>query len=219
LIDFTDIAKRQSGMGFFKKLKDKVTSPKAVVSLKLNKNVYALGENLEGTLTVTSEEEIDSTEIRAELRCEERRKKGRYETETRTLPDGRRESRQVWREYWETETVFSANPQASGPVHLSSGYRGEFPFSTNIPAGGQASYASMDGSAVWNVKGVIGVKGRPDVTSPTVEVQVVKAAEAPTVIREKIVEREVVMIPCQYCGALMPQTMMSCPNCGATRKA
>jgi ribosomal protein L32 len=26
------------------------------------------------------------------------------------------------------------------------------------------------------------------------------------------------MIKCEYCGALMAQTAISCPNCGATRK-
>jgi len=31
--------------------------------------------------------------------------------------------------------------------------------------------------------------------------------------------REVVMIPCKYCGGLMPQTSVYCPNCGAKRKA
>ncbi len=39
----------------------------------------------------------------------------------------------------------------------------------------------------------------------------------PTVIREII--KEVVMIPCQYCRSLMPQTSTFCPNCGAKRKA
>ena len=206
-------------MSFFKKLKERVTKPKATVSLKLNKNTFALGEKLEGTLTVTSEEEIDATEVRAELRCDEKRKKGRYETETRTLPDGRRETRQVWREYWETATIFSENPQGSGPIHVSAGYKGEFPFTTNIPAGGQRSYTSMDASVTWSIKGVIGIKGRPDVTSSTAEIQVVEAPKAPTLITEKIIEREVVMIPCQYCGALFPQTMTTCPRCGAQRKA
>jgi hypothetical protein len=30
--------------------------------------------------------------------------------------------------------------------------------------------------------------------------------------------REVVMIPCQYCGGLMPQTATFCSNCGARRR-
>jgi len=39
---------------------------------------------------------------------------------------------------------------------------------------------------------------------------------APTVVREVI--KEVVLIPCSYCGSLMPQTSVFCPNCGARRK-
>ena len=193
-------------MGFFKKLKERVTSPKATVSLKLNKNVYALGENLEGALTVASEEEIDATEIRAELRCIEKRKTRRLETETRTLPDGRQETRQVWRDHVEETTIHSANPQASGPTHLSAGYRSDFAFSATIPPGGKPSYASVDASVTWNIKGVIGVKGRPDVTNSTIEIQVVEAPE-------------IAMISCEYCGTLMPETDISCPNCGAKRKA
>jgi len=210
-------------MGFFKKLKERVTSPKASVSLKLNKNSYVLGEKLEGTLTVTSEEEIDATEIRAELRCEEKKKTIKYETETRTLPGGKVETQTVPREVWVTETIFSENPQGSGPLHLSVGYRGEFPFSTSIPAGGQPNYSGGDRSVTWSIKGVIGVKGRPDVTSSTSNIQVVTVPVAPVapaapIVTEKIVEREIVMIPCQYCGTLFPQTATSCPNCGAKRK-
>jgi hypothetical protein len=40
---------------------------------------------------------------------------------------------------------------------------------------------------------------------------------APTVTKE-VVTKEVVMIPCEYCKALMPQTSTFCPNCGARRK-
>ena len=35
---------------------------------------------------------------------------------------------------------------------------------------------------------------------------------------EKEIIKEIVMIPCQYCGSLIPQTVMSCSNCGARRK-
>jgi len=41
----------------------------------------------------------------------------------------------------------------------------------------------------------------------------------PTVIREREVIKEIVMVPCQYCGSLMPQTSIFCPHCGARRKA
>lgn len=43
--------------------------------------------------------------------------------------------------------------------------------------------------------------------------------EKEVVIKEKEVVKEVVMIPCQYCGTLMPQTASFCPNCRARRKA
>ena len=39
------------------------------------------------------------------------------------------------------------------------------------------------------------------------------------IIREKEIIKEVVMVPCSYCGGLMPQTATFCPNCGARRKA
>jgi uncharacterized paraquat-inducible protein A len=39
------------------------------------------------------------------------------------------------------------------------------------------------------------------------------------VIREKEIVKEVVMVPCVYCGSLMPQTALFCNTCGAGRKA
>jgi len=40
------------------------------------------------------------------------------------------------------------------------------------------------------------------------------------VTKEKeIIVKEVVMIPCSYCGGLMPQTATFCPHCGARRKS
>jgi hypothetical protein len=47
--------------------------------------------------------------------------------------------------------------------------------------------------------------------------QVEKLKEAPTVQRE-VITKEVVMLPCEYCNGLMPQTSTFCPNCGAKRK-
>ncbi len=39
--------------------------------------------------------------------------------------------------------------------------------------------------------------------------------EEDRVVREVV--REVVMIPCKYCGALFAQTATFCPHCGAKR--
>jgi len=199
-------------IGFFRRLKERVTKPKATVALSLSKSAFGLGEDLNGTLVVTSAEEFDATELRAEFRCVEKKKKGKYEWNEQT-------KRNEWKEYWETATLHSADVKVSGEFHLTLGYRREFPFSTNIPAGGRESYKSVDASVTWSIKGVLAIKERPDITSETVEVQVIKPPAAPTMVKEKEVVREVVMIPCAYCGTLIPQISIFCPNCGARRKA
>jgi len=38
-------------------------------------------------------------------------------------------------------------------------------------------------------------------------------------VKERVIVKEVVMLPCQYCGSLMPQTSIFCPNYGARRKS
>jgi hypothetical protein len=53
--------------------------------------------------------------------------------------------------------------------------------------------------------------------SPAVNAEPSETSTPSPVIRETIV-KEVVLIPCEYCGALMPQTSTFCPNCGARRK-
>jgi len=62
--------------GLFRRLKERVTKPKAAVALSLSKSAFTLGEDLEGTSLVTSEEEFNATEVGAEFRCVERRKRG-----------------------------------------------------------------------------------------------------------------------------------------------
>jgi len=42
----------------------------------------------------------------------------------------------------------------------------------------------------------------------------------PERVKEReVIVKEIVMIPCRYCGGLVPQTAVFCPNCGAKRKA
>jgi len=35
----------------------------------------------------------------------------------------------------------------------------------------------------------------------------------------EVIVKEVVMVPCQYCGGLMPTTVTQCPSCKAPRKS
>lgn len=196
-------------MSFFKKFKDRFAAPKAQVSLQLNRPSYTLGESIEGSLTVTSSEEFDAKEVRCEFQSVEMKKRvvPQYDaTLKRTVP----------KEVTESATLWSARPVLSGLLHVTSGFSQTFPLSINIPAGGRPTFHSVEQNVTWSLKGVVAIEGRPDVTSTTVEVQVSPLGAQP-IIKEKEIVREVVMIPCKYCGALMPQTETVCPNCGAKR--
>jgi hypothetical protein len=198
-------------MSFFKRIKQGLTSPKAKASLQFGKSSYVLGENAEGTVTVTSDEEFEAKEIRCEIQCVEEAKK------IEPVYD-QMAKRDVLKEVWESATLYSGRPAVSGPLHITSGFSQVFPCSVNVPAGAKPTFKSLDLKNTWTIKAVIAIEGRPDVTSPTLELQVTPPSAAP-VIKEKEIVREVVMIPCKYCGALMPQTDTVCPRCGATRTA
>lgn len=197
-------------MSFFKSIKNRLTIPKANISLKLNKTSFALGENVEGTLTISSSEDIQATEIRCEIECveEAKRMKQVYDQGLRTY---------VQKQVNESATLYSGKPNVSGPLKMNNGYTGSFSLSTNIPAGGRPTYKSVDDNIAWFMKGVIAIDGRPDVTSTKTEIQVLQQSAAPAGPVTKEVIREVVLIPCKYCGALMQQTETACPHCGGKR--
>ncbi len=196
-------------MGLFKKFTNKFTAPDTNLQLNLNKYSVALGENLEGTLIISSKEDIAAEGVRCEIQCVENARVIRqvYDAELRrTLP----------REVQDSAVLFSARPVLCGPTHLGNGETRNFAVNVNIPAGGQPTYQSIDRRVTWTIKGVVAVDGRPDATSRTAEIQVTPPSAQP-VIREKEIVREVVMIPCKYCSSLMDQTLTCCPNCGAKR--
>jgi hypothetical protein len=196
-------------MGLFKKFTNKFTAPETNVQLNLNKFSAALGENIDGTLVVCSKEDFDATEVRCEICCVEHARVIRqvYDAQLR---------RNLPREVEDSAVLFTAKPVLSGPTHVGNGETRTFPLNLNIPAGGRPTYKSIDSSVTWTIKGVVAVDGRPDATSRTAEIQVIQPAAQP-VIREKEILREVVMIPCKYCGSLMDQTLTACPSCGAKR--
>jgi hypothetical protein len=186
-------------LGRFKK-------PKATVSLKTPADHAELGEDFEGVITVVSREEFDATEIRAELRCVEKRKKERWVYNKRL----RRNIRQV---YWDQATLHSSDPKASGQLHIVPGFKKDFPIVLNIPVAGRESYDGIDANVTWFVKGVVAVDDRPDITCKTLEVQVIRP-----VAGSKTHEKKTAMFPCIYCECLISQTASFCPKCGAPRK-
>jgi hypothetical protein len=190
-------------MGFL----DRFKKPKASVSLTVPKSTFELGEDLKGAITVSCQDEFDATEVRAELRCIEKKEKERWVYDEQL-------KRNVRRTYTDKNTLVSVNPKVSDALHMLPGFKKTFPIKVNISAGGRESFYNKKTSVTWSIKGVVAIKGRPDVTSETIKLRVIEPATGPTVVKEK----EVVMIPCEYCETLMPETATSCPNCGAPRK-
>jgi hypothetical protein len=190
----------QGILGFFKMFK----KPKTDIRLQLEKTTLALGANTNGAIIISAKEEYDTTEIRAELRCVERIRRETWVYNNRL----RRNIRHV---YWDSASLLSEDLKVSGLIHIIPGFEKKFPFKLSIPASGRETLDGIDSNVSWFIKGVVAVEGRPDATSDTIELQI---------IRSKITTKEEVeMVQCEYCRALIPVTSSLCPVCGAPRKS
>ncbi len=189
-------------MGFLSRF----TKPEAKVTIEISKKTIGLGDKFNVIITLVSQDEFDASGVRAELECIEKRRREKWVYNERS-------HRKVRRTYWDIATLHSAHPKASGKLHVVPGFKKTFPVDINIPTGGRESFDGLDANVRWTIKGVVAIKGRPDLTSRVHKLQVVSAAAA-----EKIEEKEV-MIPCEYCGTLNPRTASHCSNCGAPRKS
>lgn len=199
-------------MGFLKKFTDKLTAPDSSVHLRFDCYSVPLGNNLQGTLNVTSKEDFETTEVRCEIACVERAKviKQVYDaTLKRSIPQIVEQS----------NVIYSAKPALSGPSRFVKGETRAIPVNINIPSGARPTYAGVDRQVTWTIKGVLAVDGRPDKTTEISEIQVF--TPSPTIQAQATVQKEIVrtivMIPCKYCQGLMEQTLTVCPNCGAKR--
>jgi hypothetical protein len=188
-------------LGFFKMFK----KPKTEITLELAKRTIALGTSTNGSIIISSKEEFDATEVRAELRCIEKVRRERWVYNERLR-------RNIRHTYWDAATLLSDDLVVSGPIHIVPGFKKTFQIEVNIPASGRETLDGVDANLSWFIKGVVGVDDRPDATSDTIELQVIRAASLPS-------KEEVKMVPCEYCKALMPSTSSSCPICGAPRKS
>ncbi len=194
-------------MGFLKKLGEHLTAPKADANLQLLEQFVVIGDNLEGTFTVMPHETIDTDEVRCELNCIETAQVLRNEYDPVA-------KRMVARMVTETRTLYQANAICSPATQLINGVSRSFKLSTNIPFGSRPTFASINDNVEWQIKGVVAVHGRPDLTTPTIQFQVIPASERPANQAPKIR-----LVNCEYCQAAMPETTLACPNCGARRKA
>lgn len=146
-------------MGLFKRFK----APKATVSVTLDKQAFKRDEPMTGTLSVSSSEEFDADELRIELWVTEwTRAKGsvRVDDETRIVTVEQK------------ATLHQGKNAVAGRMHITKGFNQQFSFSIPLPPNVPPTYHGQNAKNTWNLKGVIAVKGRPDVTSHTIEVSI-----------------------------------------------
>jgi len=179
--------------------------PKISVKLELKKTSLALGSKTVATITVSSKEEFDATEIRAELRCVEKVRRERWVYNQRLR-------RNIRHEYWDSAYLVSEDLKASGSMHIVPGFKKKLKISIQIPVSGRETLDGIDRNVSWFIKGVVAVDDRPDAVSETTELQVFRPSGT-------LVKEEVEMVPCEYCQALIPVTSSACPICGAPRKS
>jgi ribosomal protein L40E len=175
----------------------------AWVSVLLDKPTFLEGENITGRVAVDSDEEVKVDEVRLEIRITEtflttRIVHDRYGSRPTTVQ--------------ETKILHSENVRISPGFNMPKGFRDQFPFSIALPP---VRPTMPNGVIERRIKGVVAVKGRPDkVHEITVNVSyapVGVGVSAPA----QVMVKEVIKVPCKYCGALVPVESQRCPNCGA----
>ncbi len=146
-------------MGIFSRLK----APKGTISVTLDKGEYSLKEPLTGKINVSAAEDFEIDEVRLEIWVSEFTRASQsqnIEGTTRTVTAQ------------QDNTIHSGKTTVSGRMHASNGFSQDFPFSINLPLGIPPTYRGRNASNSWKIKGVLAVKGRPDVTSHEIEIQV-----------------------------------------------
>jgi hypothetical protein len=146
-------------MGFFDRLK----TPKANIRVQLDNQFLSLREPMTGKIHLSSSETFEADEIRIEFWVTERvqateQQKSGEQTITVTAR--------------ETTNLHRGKISVAGYTQFHDGFNDEFPFNAHLPNNVPPTYRSRNVQTTWTIKGVIGVKGRPDVTTNQMEVQV-----------------------------------------------
>jgi len=105
--------------------------------MTISRKTIGLGEDSTATITVSNREEFDTSEVRAELLCVERRRRERWVY-------NEKQKRKIRHVYWDVATLHSADPKASGKIHIVPGFKKTFSITVNIPAGGRKSFDGLD---------------------------------------------------------------------------
>ena len=185
-------------MGFF----DRMNPINAKLTVLLDKSSFLEGETITGRVGLVSDEAVHADEIRLEIRVTES-----YSTLRTIWQNGR--PQQVSNR--EVKTLVSENARVSGALDITKGDNEEFPFSISIPP---TRPTMPNGIIERRLKGVMAVKGRPDKTHEA-NVNVAYGGYGPAQNSSQVVVKEIVKVPCKYCGALIPIESTRCTNCGA----
>jgi hypothetical protein len=146
-------------MGFLSALK----APKATIAVQLGKDTFSLKEPLQGNINVSSSEEFDVDEVRIELWVSEWTRA----TEQKQQPG---QPRPIAVTAQQTTKLHESKNVIGGRQHVTAGFNATIPFNIHFPSGIPPTYRSQNVRTSWMLKGVIAVKGRPDVTSYDQEV-------------------------------------------------
>ncbi|MGA3111133.1 MAG: hypothetical protein ABSE15_03775 [Candidatus Bathyarchaeia archaeon] len=103
-------------------------------------------------------------------------------------------------------------------VHIPQGFCCTYPYDLEISRAASETLYSIDHYVKWLLNAFLQVKGRPNILTQNYEIRVEKPVVDPAAPVVKEVKREIVLVPCGYCGSLMPQAAIFCPNCGARKK-
>ena len=146
-------------MGFLDRLK----TPKANIIVQLDQQFISLREPMTGRLVVSSSEQFEADEIRIEM----------WVTEwTRATEQRKSGDRTISVTAQQTSNLHRGKISVVGYTQLQDGEKQEFAFNAHLPSSVPPTYRSQNVRTRWMIKGVIGVKGRPDVTSNQIEIQV-----------------------------------------------
>ena len=198
---------------------------KGKVSVGLDKPVFVEGEPVTGSVAVTCEEYVQSEGVRVEARAVEH-----FEEMEWVIENNQRVPRMVQK----TSSLFSRDVPINGPSDFGQGPSRSFPFSVGFPA---LRAVHQGGRLETSLKGVVAVKGRPDITGT---VQIAFSAPTMAVVGAPVQQygssppyapagqpsipqmgyassppQQKPQVRCSYCQTLLEQGMSFCPNCGA----
>lgn len=186
-------------MSFFKRL----IPVKANMSIDLASSVVEQGQPFKGVAALDAKEDFTVEEVRMEITVTESYQEPVWEK------DANGNQRQVLKH---VENVrYSQKVPVFQSFEMANGSRKEFPFEVTIP---MYTPSRPGGNIAYNLKAVANVKARPDVTRS------VNPMITQSTVTTKIIEKEVIKVPCKYCGTLIELTsgVNKCPSCGAPLK-